>query len=92
MKRVLSYVLVGLVVLGVLAYLFRRPLTMAVVRTVAGRNMQASLVEQLPDGLHVALCGAGSPLADPQRSGPCVAVVAGTKLYVIDSGSGASRV
>lgn len=91
MKRVLSYVLVGLVVLGVLAYLFRRPLTMAVVRTVAGRNMQASLVEQLPDGLHVALCGAGSPLADPQRSGPCVAVVAGTKLYVIDSGSGASR-
>ena len=55
------------------------------------RNMASSLVDELPDGLHVALCGAGSPLPDEERSGPCVAIVAGKKLYVVDSGSGASR-
>jgi len=27
-------------------------------------------VANLDDGLHVYICGAGSPLADPKRSGP----------------------
>jgi ribonuclease Z len=45
----------------------------------------------VPDGLHVGLCGAGSPLPDPGRSGPCVAVIAGRRLFVIDTGSGSSR-
>lgn len=31
----------------------------------------------LPDGLHIALCGSGSPFPDPTRAGPCIAVVAG---------------
>lgn len=51
----------------------------------------ASLLDELPDGLHVGLCGAGSPLPDPERFGPCVAVAAGERLFVIDSGSVSSR-
>ena len=47
---------------------------------------------ELPDGLTVALCGAGSPLPDPKRSGPCVAVIAGKHLYEVDAGDGAGRV
>ena len=39
----------------------------------------------------MVLCGAGSPLPDPQRSGPCVAVIAGGSLFVVDAGAGAAR-
>ncbi|ALL12931.1 MBL fold metallo-hydrolase [Caulobacter henricii] len=45
----------------------------------------------LVDGLHVGLCGAGGPLPDPRRSGPCTAVLAGKRLFVIDAGSGSAR-
>src|SRR5262249_33965840 len=40
-----------------------------------------------PD-LHVILCGTGSPLADPDRAGPCTAVMAGGALYLVDAGPG----
>lgn len=40
-------------------------------------------------GLHVILCGTGSPIADPERAGPCTAVIAGDKLFLIDVGPGA---
>ena len=58
---------------------------------VAARNLGSDWVSELPDGLHLVLCGAGSPLPDPRRSGPCVAVIAGQQLFVVDAGSGASR-
>ena len=34
---------------------------------------------------------AGSPLPDPTRSGPCVLVIAGQRVMVVDVGSGAVR-
>ncbi len=55
------------------------------------RNMAADPLAELPDGLHVLLCGAGGPLPDPVRSGPCVAVVAGRTLVLVDAGSGGTR-
>lgn len=45
----------------------------------------------LPDGLHVILCGTGSPLPDPSRSGPCTLVIAGSQVFLVDAGSGAGR-
>jgi len=53
--------------------------------------MQTDLVSKLPDGLTVALCGAGSPMPDPNRSGPCVLVVAGQTVLVVDAGGGSAR-
>ncbi len=91
MKKILFSVVAVALVLGALAYVFRRPLTRVVVSRVVAGNMASTFLEDLPDGLHVGLCGAGSPLPDPQRSGPCVAVVAGENLFVVDSGSGSSR-
>ena len=44
-----------------------------------------------PD-LHVFLCGTGSPLPDPDRAGPCTAVVAGGALYLVDVGPGSWEV
>lgn len=92
MKRVLLGVGIVIVLVGALAYLFRTELTLRIVRSVASRNMSTSLLDTLPDGLHVALCGAGSPLPDPARSGPCVAIFAGNQFYIVDSGSGSSRI
>ncbi|MDG2306655.1 MAG: MBL fold metallo-hydrolase [Candidatus Binatia bacterium] len=91
MKKIFFGLLALILVVGALAYAFRRPLTMvAISRVVAGR-MAVDFIGKLPDGLHVGLCGAGSPLPDPIRSGPCVAVVAGDRFFVVDSGTGSSR-
>ncbi len=52
-----------------------------------GRDMTAGL----PDGLHVALCGTGSPLPSPTRAGPCNVVIAGKHIFVVDIGEGGAR-
>jgi len=57
------------------------------VSETAGRNR----AEELPDGLHVFLCGTGSPFPDPSRAGPCLAVIAGDQTLVFDAGSGSPR-
>ncbi|MBW7946599.1 MAG: MBL fold metallo-hydrolase [Sphingomonadaceae bacterium] len=59
-------------------------------RAVAA-NVGRDARDGLPDGLHVALCGAGSPLADPRRAGPCTAVIAGRRLFIVDTGGGSAR-
>jgi ribonuclease Z len=40
-----------------------------------------------PD-LQVVLCGTGSPIADPDRAGPCTAVIAGGHFFLVDVGPG----
>ena len=45
----------------------------------------------LPDGLHIALCGTGSPLPNPVRAGPCNVVIAGNQIFVVDIGEGGGR-
>ena len=92
MKRFLIGSLVVVAALAVVAYAFRGPLTMRVMEKVVAQRMSANLLEQLPDGLHVGLCGAGSPLPDPLRSGPCTAIIAGDRVFLVDAGTGSSRV
>jgi ribonuclease Z len=53
--------------------------------------MTSDATSDLPDGLHVALCGAGGPLPDPKRSGACVVVYAGKHLFVVDAGTNGLR-
>lgn len=52
-----------------------------------GRDTTAAL----PDGLHIALCGTGSPLPSPSRAGPCNVVIAGKQIFVVDIGEGGGR-
>jgi len=68
----------------------------ATVLTVAlQKGMQSMLgrdrAAELGDGLHLALCGAGGPMPAPGASGPCVAVVAGSFLFIVDSGTDGPR-
>ena len=92
MKKIGLGLLVGAVVLVSVGYALRTTITLRLMDRLLARNMQTNLLRELPDGLYVALCGAGSPLPDPKRSGPCTAVIAGKRLFVVDTGSGSSRI
>src|SRR3989442_8518125 len=71
--------------------LFGNDLMAAALRHQVLRNLSGAAFKELTDGLNVVLCGAGSPLPDPTRSGPCVLVIAGQRVMVVDVGSGAVR-
>ena len=43
------------------------------------------------DAMKVLLCGSSAPFADPHRAQSCVAVIAGGKYYLVDTGPGSSR-
>ncbi|MCH2172061.1 MBL fold metallo-hydrolase [Myxococcota bacterium] len=85
------FVLAVLAIAVALVAAFRGPLAMGAMSVMAPRIMSANPMAEIPDGIQVTLCGAGSPLPDPQRSGPCVGVVAGGHLFVIDAGSASAR-
>lgn len=53
--------------------------------------MSADPVAEMPDGLHAAVAGSGSPLPDPKRGNPCVAVIAGERVFIVDAGEQASE-
>lgn len=80
-----------LLALAGLAWAFQVPLSLAIAERVVARKLAADANIDLPDGLHVGLCGAGSPFPDDKRSGPCTVVLAGKRMFVFDAGSGSVR-
>lgn len=60
------------------------------IENVARSKMKSSQLI-LEDGLHVVLTGTGSPMSDIKRAGPSVAVKAGERLFVVDTGDGSAR-
>ncbi|MFN0186009.1 MAG: MBL fold metallo-hydrolase [Aquabacterium sp.] len=90
-RPVLWTLLVIAMALGMAAWLARTPLLLAAAPAIAAQRLSADPVKDLPDGLHVGLCGAGSPFPDEQRAGPCTLVLAGQRLLVVDVGAGSVR-
>jgi ribonuclease Z len=91
MKRWLGFGLLlalGAVVAGWFA---RGPIAATLFARGAERAMAANSLDSLPDGLHAAFCGTGSPMPDPDRAGPCLAIIAGQRLIIVDAGEGAAR-
>jgi ribonuclease Z len=41
--------------------------------------------------MHLVLCGTGTGIADPHRAGPCTAVIAGGRVFIVDLGPGGSK-
>ena len=91
LRRFALLIVSAAVVIGAAAYAFRAPLSMAVAQRVAASRLAADTLNDLPDGLHVGLCGAGSPMPDDRRMGACTVVVAGQRLFVFDTGNGSAR-
>ncbi|HYE46069.1 MAG TPA: MBL fold metallo-hydrolase [Caulobacter sp.] len=90
MKRLLAAVVVLAVLLGAVWYA-RGPIALAVMDRSLAKTMGADAVAGLPDGLHAFVCGSGSPLPDRDRNGPCTAVVAGGRVFLVDAGEGAAE-
>ena len=72
------------------AYFQRHEITLAMVEKVASKRMQDPLAA-LSDGLHIGLCGTGSPFPDPDRSAPCTMVIAGKEMFLFDAGSASAK-
>lgn len=92
MKKITIGLVVVVVVLGGIYQFAGDRIAMRMMARIVETNLSGAPLDALEDGLHVVLCGAGSPLPDPVRSGPCVAVVAGKNVYIVDVGSGSPRV
>jgi ribonuclease Z len=84
-------ILVLIALIGAVVYSQRAAIGMRIMARGVEAAMSADAAGDLKDGLHVALCGAGGPLPDPRRSGPCIAVVAGPQLFVVDAGTNGVR-
>ncbi|MEM9667898.1 MAG: MBL fold metallo-hydrolase [Pseudomonadota bacterium] len=88
-------VLVGigaLALVGVLGFnLLKKQIAAVVFNSFVLERVGTDPSAELPDGLHVYMCGTGSPLPDPSRAGPCIGVLAGERAYVFDVGSGGVR-
>jgi ribonuclease Z len=93
--RVLRWGLIALVVLAVIAgagafvvlrvpavqdALFDRMATAAM-----NRDREAILKD---DALRAVVCGSSSPMPDRHRAKACIAVIAGGKIYIVDTGPG----
>jgi ribonuclease Z len=94
MKRWRAVAITALAVLlaaGGAAYALRGRIAMALMSRVYAHAMSDDPYAGLGDGLHVGLCGSGSPMPDPTRAGPCAAVLAGRRLFVVDVGAGAQK-
>lgn len=91
-KRILGTLTVVIIItIALVAFLGKswigERLFAAAVESRAGVDRSAAL----PDGLHVYVCGSGSPMPDADRAGPCLAVLAGRDSFVFDAGSGSIR-
>jgi len=93
MNRAGLFLLLLLVLLAGTAYTaYPRLLDLLVQRSV-DRGLQRSNTAILDDGqLHLYLCGTAAALPDPNRAGPCTAVVAGGQFVLIDAGPASWRV
>lgn len=84
--------IIGLcVVAAALAFVFQRQIGEMAFRRAVQEAVGRDRAAELPDGLHVFVCGSGSPMPDPTRAGPCLGVVAGRQAFVVDAGSGGPR-
>jgi ribonuclease Z len=91
-RQVIALAVVGVIVVaGAAAWAFRGPLAVAAMGRLYAKALGTDPYAGLGDGLHVGLCGAGSPMPDPTRAGPCAAVLAGRRLFVIDAGAGGTK-
>lgn len=77
--------------LGVLVYSQRATIAGIVMSKGLEARMGSDATADLDDGLHLALCGAGGPMPAPNASGPCVAVVAGKRIFIVDAGTDGLR-
>ncbi|MDP1631751.1 MAG: MBL fold metallo-hydrolase [Caulobacter sp.] len=91
MKRIFTGLLILVALLAVGLFVMRGQIAVAVMKRASAHTMSQDVIRDLPDGLHAAICGSGAPLPDADRAGPCTAIIAGKRLFVVDAGESAAR-
>lgn len=83
----------AIVALAVFVIPMRPQLAADVLARVAGERLATRVRVSMLDtpGLRVIVCGSGTPQADPDRVGSCLAIVADGQVILIDSGYGSAR-
>jgi len=91
-KKKLFLALAAIIVIGIVCInLFKVTISDAVIDRVVKAKVGQDAAASLPDGLHVGLCGTGSPLPNPKRAEACNIIIAGQRMYVVDIGDAAPR-
>lgn len=71
---------------------FQKPIGGWLFQRAVEQNAGRDIIASLDDGLHVGLCGTGSPMPNPDRAGPCHVIIAGDQIFLVDIGEGGNRV
>jgi ribonuclease Z len=85
-KRYIGIVIAVLIL--IIAFNNRSAIMLKVFSAASISRMSENRISDLGDGLHVALCGAGGPMPSTSRTGPCVAVIADKRIFIVDISSG----
>ena len=82
-----AFILIG----GVAAYVSQARIGTWLFERGTAQRMGVDNLAALGDGLHVGLCGTGSPMPNLDRAGPCNVVIAGQQMFVVDIGEGGAE-
>lgn len=91
MKKILIFTLGLLAILFIGRQVFVPKMVERGFSRLVTANVGVDRTADLTDGLHVYICGAGSPLSDPKRSGPCIGILAGKQAFIFDAGTNGSQ-
>lgn len=88
LKRIGLAAVVLLLMGGLAAYAFQAQIGMWLFERGVAQRIGVENIAALDDGLHVGLCGTGSPMPNLDSAGPCNVVIAGEQVFIVDIGEG----
>jgi ribonuclease Z len=88
-KTVLASLVI--VIVSVICYANKHHILLSLLPKAMTSIMATDRIADLGDGLHLAICGAGGPMPSNTRSGPCIAVIANEKIFIVDAGTDGVR-
>ena len=90
MKRT-GFIAIAVVILAV-GFFERGPILDRLITRQIDRMLNRVDMSLLDDGkIHVVLCGTAAAIPDPDRAGPCTAVIAGGQFWLVDIGPSSWR-
>ncbi|QYJ07796.1 MBL fold metallo-hydrolase [Qipengyuania flava] len=92
MKRVGLGVLIVLGLGALALFAFQKPIGNALFERAVAQAVGVDRLGDFGDGLHLGLCGTGSPMPNLERAGPCNIVIAGDQVFAVDIGEGGNEV
>lgn len=91
LKKISIISIAILLLLIAIFFIFQKSIGLTIFDRAVNERVGVNNLSNLADGLHLGLCGTGSPLPDVGRAGPCNVVIAGKQTFVIDIGEGGAR-